>query len=527
MPTPLQLTDITKTYADRHVLDGVDLTIAPGTRLGLVGENGAGKSTLLRIAAGIDPGHGGSVSAPVDLAYVAQYTGIDLDSTVAQVMHDALEPLHAAVTRLQALAARIDEPGAATAYDELLTWAQLHEVWDADRRAEIAATRLGLGEIAGARPAGSLSGGQRSRLALAAMLTRQPECVVLDEPTNHLDDAALDFLEDELRALHGSVLVASHDRVFLDRVCTAIVDLDPSHFGTDGDGGRRFTGDYTAYLQHKHEARHRWEEAFVAQQDELQQLRATAGTTTSDVAHNRPPRDNDRFIYGFKGSRVQATATRRVRNAEQRIAAVERRRIPKPPVPLQLSAQFGSRNAGSAALHDVYVNGRMQLQRLVVDSGDKVLVTGPNGAGKSTLLSLLAGQLRADRGSVVVQARSIGLLTQEVDLPSRSRSAHELYGDLAPGAPLHDLGLLHPRDLHRPAGELSIGQQRRLALALLVAQQPDLLLLDEPTNHLSLSLVDELESALTTTPVTVVIASHDRWLRQRWTGSEITLTPCD
>ena len=209
MTTTLQLTDITKTYADRRVLDGIDLTVAPGTRLGLVGENGAGKSTLLRIAAGKDRDHGGIVHAPTDLAYIAQDTGIDPRATVAQVMREALAPLHDAVTRLEALAARLDDEGAATAYDRLLGWAQLHEVWDADRRAEIAAARLGLGVIGADRSAGSLSGGQRSRLALAAMIVRQPECVILDEPTNHLDEDALDFLEDQLRGLHGSVLVAS------------------------------------------------------------------------------------------------------------------------------------------------------------------------------------------------------------------------------------------------------------------------------------------------------------------------------
>ncbi len=532
----IQLTDLTKTYADRRVLDGIDLTVSPGSRVGLVGENGAGKSTLLRIAAGDDADYGGSVRVPSDLAYIAQDTGVDLDATLEQVLHDALAPLHDAVDRLAALAEQLsdiagepaaDDRDAATAYDALLGWCGLHGAWDADRRAEQAAARLGLGRISPRRRAGTLSGGQRSRLALAAMIVRQPDAVVLDEPTNHLDDAALDFLEDRLRDMAGAVLVASHDRVFLDRVCTAIVDLDPSHFGTDGGGGRRYSGAYTQYLEHKRDSRRRWEQAFEAEQEQLADLRVAAHTDTTTIAHDRGPRDNDKFIYGFKGSRVQAAATRRARNAEQRIAVIERDPVPKPPAPLTFSGRFDAPTRAAATLADVEVEGRLRMDRLVVDPGDTVLVTGPNGSGKSTLLAVLAGRVRPDRGSVQVSARAVGLLTQDVELPDPSRTPIELYAEArrpSDGAPpLGRLGLLHPRDLRRPAGDLSLGQQRRLALAILLAGGSDLLLLDEPTNHLSLTLVDELEEALRRTPVTVVLASHDRWIRRRWHGREVSL----
>jgi macrolide transport system ATP-binding/permease protein len=374
-----------------------------------------------------------------------------------------------------------------------------------------------------------MSGGQRSRLALAAMIARRPDCVLLDEPTNHLDDAAVSFLEEFVASLPGVVVVASHDRAFLDAVCQAIVDLDPSHFGMDGEGGNRFTGGYTEYLEAKRGSRKRWETAFASHQDELNELRHATKTTARQVAHNRPPRDNDKFIYGFKGANVARTISRRVRDTERRIEVLERERIPKPPRQLSFAHPLTSpaRRDGVVVLaRDLVVEGRLQLARLDVLSGEHLLVTGANGSGKSTLLKVLAGELAATSGDVAVAVRRVGHLPQDVTFTNPERTPIEIFDRVVNGSRDHslaDLGLLHPRELSRPVGVLSIGQQRRLALALLVARQPELLLLDEPTNHVSLALAEELEDALQRSTGTVIIASHDRWLRRRWTGSMLAL----
>ncbi len=525
MSAPLVLTDVLKAYADRLVLPGISLTVPPGARVGLIGENGSGKTTLLRIAAGRDDDYSGQVRRPGDLGYLTQEPDLDPTHTLGQVLHDALAPLHEAVRRLEALAAQLQEADAptATAYDELLTWAQRRDAWDAGRRAEVAAARLGLDSIDPARPVGQLSGGQRSRLALAALLTRRPDALLLDEPTNHLDDDGLTYLETQLRDLAGAVLIASHDRVFLDAVCTGTYDLDPSHFGTDGGGGRAHAGGYSTYLQAKRTARHRWQEAFDAQQEQLALLREAATTQARDIAHDRGPRDNDKHIYGFKGARVQATVSRRRANAERRIEALERDLVPKPPVPLAFSGSFAGPVGGSVQIRNLEVAGRMWLDRLDLTSGDHLLVTGANGSGKSTLLSVLAGRVAPTAGEVAVHARRIGLLTQDVALPDLTRTAEAVYADRSPPEPLRALGLLHPRSLTAPLATLSPGQLRRVELACLIADQPDLLLLDEPTNHLSLQLVDDLEAALAASPATVVLASHDRWLRDRWIGANLQL----
>jgi macrolide transport system ATP-binding/permease protein len=523
--SPLVARDLTKSYGERVVFDGVDLRATPGQPLGVVGENGVGKSTLLRIVAGVEQADSGTVTRPADLGYLGQEPDFAEEATVGDVLDDALAPLHAAVARLEELSARLGQPGVDDEYDVLLGWATLHEAWDADRRASTTAARLGLGELDRIRPVASMSGGQRSRLALAALITRRPECVLLDEPTNHLDDQAMALVEEFLVSLPGVVLVASHDRAFLDAVCRAVVDLDPAHLGTDGSGGNRFTGGYSDYLLAKRDARRRWQEAFEAQQDELDDLRSASRTTARQVAHGRAARDNDKFIHHFKGQNVARTVSRRVRDAERRIEAIERDRIPKPPAPLSFRGGLGPRRSASGRVvlvRDLEVRGRLHVPRLDVNAGGRLLVTGANGSGKSTLLKVLAGELPATSGTAVVTARQVGYLPQDVSFRRPDRTPHEVY-DAATGSPvpLGDLGLLHPRDLSRPVGTLSVGQQRRLALAVLVARQPDVLLLDEPTNHISLALAEELEESLQRSAGTVVLASHDRWLRRRWDGDAL------
>jgi macrolide transport system ATP-binding/permease protein len=527
---PLVARDLSKAYGGRVVLDGVDLVASPGLPLGVVGENGAGKSTLLRLLAGIEAPDAGEVSRP-PLAYLAQEPDFGDASTVADVLDGALRPLHEAAARLELLAGRLDDASSADDYAALLDWCELRDVWSADRRAEVASQRLGLGHVPPTTRLDRLSGGQRSRLALAALVAGRPPCVLLDEPTNHLDDDAVELLESFLGDLPGVVVVASHDRAFLEVVCGQIVDLDPSHFGTDGSGGNRFSGGYADYLAEKRRSKARWRTAFEEQRDEVNRLRAATVTSARRVAHDRPPRDGDKFIYHAKGEKVAATISRRVRDLEQRIATLERERIPKPPRDLSFAGIGAVGRPGRVVLvRDLVVEGRLDIPRLDVDGGEHLLVTGANGSGKSTLLKVLAGVLAPSAGHVDVGARRVGYLPQHVTFRRPDLSARQVYDGLTgrgAGAEavvdLSELGLVPPRDLHRPVGSLSLGQHRRLALAVIVASEPDLFLLDEPTNHISLTLAEELEEALRRTPGAVVVASHDRWLRRRWDGRRLAL----
>ncbi|GEC02727.1 ABC transporter ATP-binding protein [Streptomyces spinoverrucosus] len=538
-PQPALLAhDLVRTLGGRRVLDGISLTASPGHRIGLIGENGVGKSTLLRVLAGVDEPDAGSVTRPADLGFLHQEMPYDADSTIAAVLDEALREARedlAELDRLGAELARVpeDHPGhqeLLDAYGRRLEQAQHRESWDADRRAALVLDGLGLGAFGHDRILGSLSGGQRGRLALAALLVRRPSALLLDEPTNHLDDGAAAFLEEQVRGLPGTVVVASHDRAFLDAVCTDLIDLDPAV-----DGPVRYGGNYSAYLSEKHAERERWERRYAEEQEELTELRHAAGVTAHRVAPDRGRTDNEKMGYGHRAGRVQNQISRRVRNATRRLEELERTRVAEPPRPLRFAA--GELAAHSeegprplVSLSEVRMPGRLALDGLEVSPTDRLLITGGNGAGKSTLLAVLAGHLPAE-GEVHRRHRlTVGLLTQDTAFERPDRTVRDTY-ELSLGAqraenvPLGSLGLLHEADLDKPVGQLSVGQRRRLALALLVARPPQLLLLDEPTNHLSPRLCDELEAALGPGPGAIVVASHDRWLRRRWQGRELRLEP--
>ncbi|HSU01372.1 MAG TPA: ATP-binding cassette domain-containing protein [Nocardioides sp.] len=520
------------TYPDRAVLTGVDLLAQPGRRIGLVGENGVGKSTLLRAVAGRLPQHArrsGTVRAPSDLVLLGQEPPFRDRSTIAEVLAMTLAPLRTAVAEVERLASGVGTAAGDTAYGLALEHALAHDAWDADRRAALAAARLGMDGLDPERSVGTLSGGQRTRLALATIMTTRPSCLLLDEPTNHLDDDAIEVLTGFLRDLPGVVVMASHDRVLLDDVCTDLVDLDAGALGTDGAGGRRFGGGWSAYEVARAEARRRWEETYAAQQEEIGRLRAATRIGTGAIAHDRGPTDGDKYIYSFKGGRVDQTLARRKKDAQRRLDVAERDQVRKPQPPLVLRGALTAPTTGRLVqARDVEVRSRLRLGRLDLAAGEHLLVTGANGSGKSTLLGVLSGRLAVTAGTVDVTARTVRELTQDPQVQDPARSALSAYDaavrDLPDPPPLRDLGLLHPRDHRTPVGGLSVGQRRRLGLAVAIAASPDLLLLDEPTNHVSLALAGELEEALVSAPGGVVVASHDRWLRRRWNGPELTLT---
>ncbi|MFI1582734.1 ABC-F family ATP-binding cassette domain-containing protein [Embleya sp. NPDC020630] len=538
MPQPALLAhDLVLSLGGRRVLDGVSLTASPGRRIGLIGENGVGKSTLLRVLAGVDEADSGTVTRPGDLGYLPQEMPFDADSTPAAVLDEALREAREDLTELDRLGeelARVaeDDAGRDTlldAYGKRLEQAHDRGSWDADRRAALMLAGLGLGALTPDRRLGSLSGGQRARLALAALLVRRPSALLLDEPTNHLDDDAAAFLEGQVRGLSGTVVIATHDRAFLDAVCTDLIDLDPAL-----DGPIRYGGNYRAYLAEKHAQRARWERRYAEEQEELADLRRSAGVTAHRVAPDRGPTDNEKMGYGRRAGRVQNQISRRVRNATRRLAELERDRVAEPPRPLRFAADLAALATQSpqplVSLRRAGVPGRLAPIDLEVSATDRLLITGGNGVGKSTLLAVLAGRLTAVGEVRERPGLTVGLLTQDTDFERPERTVRDTY-ELSLGAaraervPLGTLGLMDASDLGKPVGELSVGQRRRLALALLVARPPQLLLLDEPTNHLSPRLCDELEAALGSGPGAIVVACHDRWLRRRWQGREIRLEP--
>ena len=531
-----RIDNISHDWAGQPVLSDVSLTIDARDRIGLIGENGSGKSTLLGILAGVTQPDVGTVTRPDRTGFLRQEVeSLDGDS-VLDFIERSLAPVRAIEIELMDAAAAVSVTGDAERYERALAAAERAEIWTIDARRDTILAGLGVADVPLDRLLVEVSGGQRSRIALAALLLARPDALVLDEPTNHLDDGAVAFLRDQLIDWPGAVIFASHDRAFLDEAATSLADIDRSGIGPNGGRGRsvtRFGGTYTEYLAAKARDRQRWEAQFTADEAELADLELTANVRAHEIAHNREWSDNDKMAKGLKKNTVEGQIRRRVRNARVRIDDLERNRVERPTEILRFAGipagvQTLESDVPLMALRRAVLPGRLDVAQLDIAPSTRLLVTGANGAGKSTLLAVLAGQLRA---GTLAQRRGLrtSLLAQDAWWPDATLSARAIYAATvgqrrAELLPLADLGLLAGRDLDRSVAELSQGQQRRLALAVIIARPPHVFLLDEPTNHLSLALATELEEALGGFPGAVVVASHDRWLRRRWEGAHVMMS---
>ncbi|UNS97724.1 ATP-binding cassette domain-containing protein [Streptomyces tubbatahanensis] len=539
MPTQISASAVTKSYAGRTVLDGVSCALSAGERAGIVGENGSGKTTLLRLFTGQEKPDQGEivVHAEGGVGHLAQEERLPAALTVQQIIDGALRELRDMERRLRVLEAAISETDAAgrpspnsqkaqREYGELLTAFELRGGYEAEARVERALHGLGLGVLSRERTVGGLSGGERVRLRLAALLAASPEVLLLDEPTNHLDDAALRWLEDHLRTRRGTTVAVSHDRTFLERVATTLWEVD-----ADRHQVVRYGNGYAGYLAEKAAARRRWAEAHERWRTEAERLRETAATTARRVAPGRAMKDGNKMAYDRAAGRVQQSVAGRVRNAEERLRRLLADPVPPPPVPLRFSAALSGSGLRGTVLdaENVSVRGRLARTDLTVAAGERLLVTGPNGAGKSTLLDVLAGRAEPGTGRISRRGR-IGHLSQEPEIAAAAGvSLLHAYAEGRPG-PIEEhaerllsLGLFAAERLEVPVARLSTGQRQRLALARLVTEPVDVLLLDEPTNHLSPALVEELEEALEAYDGALVVVSHDRRLRQRWRGAHLAL----
>lgn len=535
----LTMKDVSKAYGDRSVLDSATLAVRPGEKTAVIGENGSGKSTLLRLLAGAEQPDSGELTVrfPGGIGYLAQTLGLDPADTVQDAVDAALAELRALEHRMReaetALSAR--QPGdpdpteaELAAYGDLLTAYEDRDGYRADARTDAALHGLGLAHLARDRAIGALSGGEQSRLALACVLAAAPELLLLDEPTNHLDATAVNWLEEHLRAHRGTVVAITHDRAFLERVTSVILEVD-----RDLRTVTRYGDGWDGYRTAKAAARRRWaqeHQEYLSDLARTEELVDAAGQRLA--ATGKDPQQG----FGKHRRSHEAKLSGRVRAARTRLDALRRTPVPAPPVPLAFTgrptADAASDEHGGPRtlleLDSVSVGDRLHLPALRVESGSRLLVTGENGAGKTTLLRVLAGDLTPDTGAVARHAR-IGYLPQELPGRPTRRTLLATFAAGRPGFPdeyaddLLALGLFRPEDLAVPVASLSIGQQRRLALARLVTRPTDLLVLDEPTNHIALSLVEELERALDQYRGAIVVVSHDRSFRARFTGDVLEL----
>jgi len=512
-------------HGDRVLFSGLDLVVAPGDVVGLVGANGAGKSTLLRLLAGLDAPEAGSVAlspATATVGYLPQEPERHPGETIAAFL--------ARRTGVTAAQAALDDasdalargvPGSDDAYAVALErWLALGGA-DLEDRAEAVTADVGL-LVPLDTETSALSGGQAARAGLASLLLSRYDVFLLDEPTNDLDLDGLDRLERFVRGLRAGTVVVSHDREFLARTVDRVVELDLAQQQVSV-----FGGGYQAYLEERERARRHAREEYEEYAGRVGELSERARTQRAWMEKGvrnarRKATDNDKNIKHFRGetSEKQAAKARQTERLIERLDVVEEpRREWRLRMEIAVAPRAGAvvATARGVVVHrGAFTLGPVDLQ---VDWADRVAITGPNGAGKTTLLRVLLGHLAPDEGTASLGP---GVVVGEVDqtrsLFTGERTLLRAFGDEMPSwteaevrTLLAKYGLAVDHVL-RAAASLSPGERTRAALALLQARGVNLLVLDEPTNHLDLPAIEQLEQALESFPGTLLLVSHDRRL---------------
>ncbi len=571
-------------YGATPVLGNVSFACGPGDCLAVVGPNGVGKSTLLALAAGLLEPDSGTVSAPPVPPAAAFLTALPPAAapppttapspttappsaappppsptgstplppsaeahgarTVARFIEAATSGTRALAARFDALTERLAQgasPRDEAEYDRVLAAMTARDAWTIDARLDQTLEALGLGGVDRSRALASLSPGQHARLRLALVLVERPDALVLDEPTNHLDADGREHLARTIDDWQGPVLMTSHDRAFIERTATALLDLDPAPWRAlavaDGEpadfGAYRVGGSYSDYLRDKAAARSR-HAAVHAEQQAVKRRLAAHRRDSAVVGHARfKPRTETRMAQKYYADRAQATSTRRINDDSRRLAALAAREVPKPRYdeavfvfPRPSGSTAGGppplpRSGGIAlSVRGASVEGRLAPTSFEVRHGEHLLITGPNGSGKTTLLEWIARGAPAGAHGRVNAAPGAVLVPQEPPRPGDPLVPEDAW---RLGVGEAGRGFVPPALWNRPLGGLSAGNQRRAQLAWAARAAPRVLVIDEPTNYLDLDALESLEESLRQWGGTLVASTHDEWLIAKWWGNILRL----
>ncbi|WP_222123996.1 ABC-F family ATP-binding cassette domain-containing protein [Bacillus mycoides] len=515
----LQVNGLSKLYGAETILANIKLEVQTKDRIALVGRNGAGKSTLLKIIAGELSHDGGEIIKPKDVSmgYLAQNTGLETSLTIWDEMLTVFTHLQQMETKLRRLEQEMGKEenfSNATIYEKLLAdYDQLQldykdqggYQYEADIRSIL--NGLGFPVETHQTTISTLSGGQKTRLALGKLLLTRPDLLILDEPTNHLDIETLTWLEQYLQGYPGAILIVSHDRYFLDKLVTQVYEISNKE-------SRRFVGNYSKYLDLKSALYEQEMKRYEKQQDEIAKL--------------------EDFV---QKNIARASTTKR---AQSRRKQLDRMDVLTRPLGDSKSASFHfdiEKQSGNDVLQVKDVTIGYEQEPIIehvnmrLTRGDSVALVGPNGIGKSTLLKSIVNKLQLLHGNVAFGSNvSVGYYDQEqANLTSSKRVLNELWDEypLQPEKEIRTiLGnfLFTGDDVLKPVSSLSGGQKARLALAKLMMQKSNLLILDEPTNHLDLNSKEILENALIDYPGTLLFVSHDRYFINRVTTTVVELS---
>ena len=571
-------------YGATPVLGNVSFACGPGDCLAVVGPNGVGKSTLLALAAGLLEPDSGTVSAPPVPPAAAFLTALPPAAapppttapspttappsaappppsptgstplppsaeahgarTVARFIEAATSGTRALAARFDALTERLAQgasPRDEAEYDRVLAAMTARDAWTIDARLDQTLEALGLGGVDRSRALASLSPGQHARLRLALVLVERPDALVLDEPTNHLDADGREHLARTIDDWQGPVLMTSHDRAFIERTATALLDLDPAPWRAlavaDGEpadfGAYRVGGSYSDYLRDKAAARSR-HAAVHAEQQAVKRRLAAHRRDSAVVGHARfKPRTETRMAQKYYADRAQAVSTRRINDDSRRLAALAAREVPKPrydeaafAFPRPSGSTAGGppplpRSGGIAlSVRGASVEGRLAPTSFEVRHGEHLLITGPNGSGKTTLLEWIARGAPVGAHGRVDAAPGAVLVPQEPPRPGDPLVPEDAW---RLGVGEAGRGFVPPALWNRPLGGLSAWILRWGVGGGAARAAPRVLVIDEPTNYLDLDALESLEESLRQWGGTLVASTHDEWLIAKWWGNILRL----
>ncbi len=526
----LRLTNIRKYYGPKLILDGLDLSLNRGERIALVGENGVGKTTLSRLITGEEDTDSGTIAlAPqAEIGYLPQEVlGYDTQ-TVQAYIEESMGAINDLRERLHHLEQQMAHPNEDFDLDNILdeygrVQAQFEQRggYDIDSKIEQIFDGLNIRYIETDRLLNTLSGGERTRVALTGLLLRAPELLILDEPTNHLDFAGIEWLENYLAEYPHALLLITHDRTFINRVANVISELNATSKQL-----HIYHGNYDDYLAQRNRE---YEQKVVSYNQQNNERKALQRFITSQT-NNTPGRmsasdEPDKHIRFFKNMQSDKTKKRKITDAKGRLDDLENNRMDNPrhewhvefrfdPKPLNSAEPIRFDNVSKSFGDDALFKGLTKI----VPNGERIVLVAPNGTGKSTLLRLIMGLQTSDTGTIKISPSAIiGYLDQDGETLGMNKKVLDSFREVMQGtdsellAELHRSGLFSDASLPKKMiSELSVGQRRKLGLARIIASKANLLLLDEPTNHLDPLSLEALEDALIEFDGTILAVSHDR-----------------
>ena len=515
----VSLNNINKFYNGKQVLSNVSLTVDENDKIGLVGNNGCGKSTLLKILTGsVEPDRftekDGVISfaQKTSIGYLEQMGGLDSENTVMEEMNKVFEPVHKAMERLRdiELEIQLGDNSSADEYQQLSSWIEANDGYNTDVKIRTVLNGMGFsGEQLNRRVSG-FSGGEKTRLCISKLLLEEPNLLILDEPTNHLDFKTIMWLEDYLRSYRGAVLIVSHYRYFLDKLCTSICEIERGIL-------TRYKGNYSAFIRQREENTARREKEYEQQQKQIAKMedyvaRNLVRASTTKMAQSR---------------RKQLEKIERIEKPfhEEKHAKINFTYAVEPPLDV-LKVKNTDISVGEGANRKTLVDS----VSFDVRRGEKIGIIGDNGIGKSTLLKIIQGLL-PHQGTVrwntnikisYFEQESTNL-NRELTVMEELHSRYPLLSDLEVRNLLAQVRFVG-ENVFKETGIISGGERAKLCFAIMMQEHGNVLILDEPTNHLDLSSKEAIETALEEYTGTIIFVSHDRYLLSRIADRLIELT---